>query len=248
MNDLTIIVPVYNEEDSLLRFKEAMDEFLDLNIAHVRVLFVNDGSTDKSYSIMKEFIRNDERYSLISLTKNNGLSAAIKAGIDQVTTTWTGYIDADLQTSPMDFVSYFKYLDTCEMVNGIRAERHDKFIKRMSSRIANRVRSRMIGDHIEDTCCPLKIIKTSFARNIPFFDGIHRFLPAMVQMQGGKVRQVTVSHFKRQAGKSKYNLRNRLTGPFIDMLAFIWMKKRYLRYQIFDKEMIKTYSKEKEIA
>lgn len=244
MNDLTVLVPVYNEEESLPRFKEAMDEFLAMDIFPVNILFINDGSTDSSYAILRNIVRSDKRYELISLAENSGLSAAIKAGIDQVRTTWTGYIDADLQTSPMDFLKYFGYMDSCDMITGIRTHRHDSFIKRWSSRIANAVRSRLIGDGIQDTCCPLKIVKTDYAVKIPFFNGMHRFLPALIQLQGGRVEQVEVQHFARSAGVSKYNLRNRLTGPFLDMLAFIWMKKRYLHYSVIRKEMEPTYRRE----
>jgi dolichol-phosphate mannosyltransferase len=90
----------------------------------------------------------------------------------------------------------------------------------------------MIDDGVADTGCPLKIMRTSAVKSVPFFNGMHRFLPALIQLQGGKVKQIPVQHFPRFAGKSKYNLGNRLIKPFVDALAFRWMKNRYIRYKI----------------
>ena len=90
----------------------------------------------------------------------------------------------------------------------------------------------MLGDGIQDTCCPLKIIKTEYAKKIPFFNGMHRFLPALIQYQGGKVMQIPVQHFPRYAGTAKYHLHNRLIGPLVDTLAVVWMKHRYIHYRV----------------
>jgi len=229
---LTIIVPVYNEEESLVQFKTEMDKFLKKSPVNTSILFVDDGSSDKSYSIIHKICSGNDQYEAISLDKNYGLSTALKAGFDNCTTTLTGYIDSDLQTSPMDFLKYFKYFPEYDMVNGIRHKRNDSIIKRFSSRFANSFRRMMINDNIQDTCCPLKIIKTKKIKSIPFFSGMHRFLPALIQLHGGVVKQVNVDHFERYAGTPKYHLFNRLTGPFLDTLAYRWMKKRYIKYKI----------------
>ena len=92
----------------------------------------------------------------------------------------------------------------------------------------------MISDGIKDTCCPLKIMKTSFAKEMPFFTGMHRFIPALIQLQGGKVKQVPIAHYPRYAGTSKYHLWNRLIGPFFDTLAFRWIRSRYISYKVAD--------------
>jgi glycosyltransferase involved in cell wall biosynthesis len=197
-----------------------------------RALFVDDGSSDGSLKIITDICRRDERYAFIALDRNYGLSTAIKAGIDHCVTPLVGYIDADLQTIPADFGKFLPFLPEYDMVNGIRAKRRDSLVKKISSKIANRLRRLLINDRIVDTCCPLKIIKLEYARRIPFFSGMHRFLPALVQLQHGRVQQVPVSHFPRLAGTAKYNLWNRLLGPFVDMLAFIWMRRRYINYHI----------------
>ena len=243
MYELTIIVPVYNEEKSLNQFKIEMDRFLDCALVSSRILFVNDGSTDRSVPIIQSICLEDDRYTYISLRDNRGLSTAIKAGIDYIETSLTGYIDSDLQTSPLDFNSYFQHLDTHAMVNGIRSKRHDRFIKRLSSKVANSFRRCMINDNIADTCCPLKIIKTEYAKKMPFFSGMHRFIPALVQLQGGEVKQIEINHFERYAGTAKYHLRNRLVGAFFDTLAFLWIRKRYIKYDLADKVMATSYKK-----
>ncbi|MEG2276876.1 MAG: dolichol-phosphate mannosyltransferase, partial [Odoribacter sp.] len=119
-----------------------------------------------------------------------------------------------------------------EMVTGIRMGRKDSFIKNISSKIANNFRRSMTHDGVQDTGCPLKILRTEYAKRIPFFTGMHRFLPALIELQQGKVKQIPVHHFQRIAGKSKYNLANRLIGPFKDCFAYRWMKKRYINYKI----------------
>ena len=233
IDELTIIVPVFNEEESLPAFFRELDGFLKTAPVITRTLFINDGSTDCSLKILTEKCRERQGFcSVLSLDGNYGLSTAIKAGIDHCNTSLIGYIDADLQTRPGDFLTYLGFFPEYDMVNGIRQNRQDGLIKKLSSKFANAYRRLMINDGILDTCCPLKIIKTSFARQMPFFIGMHRFLPALVQLQGGKVKQLPVTHYSRYAGTSKYHLWNRLIGPFFDTLAFRWIRSRYIRYSL----------------
>lgn len=244
---LTILVPVYNEIECLPRFCESMDAFLQQAPMPTRVLFVNDGSTDGSLQQIREICNNKPNYSYISFDRNYGLSTAIKAGIDKAESTFIGYIDSDLQTSPLDFLQYFEYLPAYQMVNGIRAKRKDTVVKKMSSKIANNFRRLMINDNIQDTCCPLKIMDARYAKQIPFFDGMHRFLPALIQLQGGKVKQLPVQHFERYAGTAKYHLFNRLWGPLNDTFAFRWMRKRYINYNITEQEVHQALEKHEQV-
>jgi dolichol-phosphate mannosyltransferase len=229
---LTILVPVFNEAESLDRLHQEMNQFLDQSPVSVSVLFVNDGSSDTSQSIIERIAASDQRYHFIKLAENKGLSTALKAGIEHSQSEWIGYIDADLQTSPLDFINLLKFLPEFDLVAGIRTERKDSIIKKLSSVIANNVRRMIIHDDIEDTGCPLKIGKAKYLKAIPFFKGTHRFLPASFKMVGGSVKQIPVRHFPRLQGQAKYNLANRLVGPFIDALAFRWMQKHYIRYKV----------------
>ena len=229
---LTIIVPLYNEEGNLRRLARELSDYISHSTYKAKVLFVNDGSKDNSPKIIEELCIEFHSFGYIHLLRNSGLSTALKAGIDQVGTKYSGYIDADLQTSPFDFDLLMDLADCADLVTGIRNKRKDNFLKLISSKIANTIRQAVTHDGVSDTGCPLKVFKTETIRQIPFFNGMHRFLPALVKLQGGIVKQVPVRHFERIAGKSKYHLMNRLLGPAIDLLAFTWMRKRYIRYEI----------------
>lgn len=237
--ELTVIVPVYDEEDNISALEEKLSSFLSQSATATCVLLVNDCSKDRSKDRIVEVCNRNEHFYYISLAKNSGLSAALKAGIDASFSKYVGYIDADLQTAPEDFNLLIPHLDDFEMVMGIRANRKDSFVKNLSSRIANGFRRFMTKDGIEDTGCPLKIIRTDYAKRMPLFTGMHRFLPALILLQNGRIKQVPVRHFARVAGKSKYNLRNRLVAPFIDCFAYRWMKKRYINYQISENNIEK---------
>ena len=237
--ELTVIVPVYDEEDNISALEEKLSSFLSQSATATCVLLVNDCSKDRSKDRIVEVCNRNEHFYYISLAKNSGLSAALKAGIDASFSKYVGYIDADLQTTPEDFNLLIPHLDDFEMVMGIRANRKDSFVKNLSSKIANGFRRFMTKDGIEDTGCPLKIIRTDYAKRMPLFTGMHRFLPALILLQNGRIKQVPVRHFARVAGKSKYNLRNRLVAPFIDCFAYRWMKKRYINYQVSENNIEK---------
>jgi dolichol-phosphate mannosyltransferase len=229
---LLIVVPLYDEEESLPRLNTEMNKFLDVCKLDAGVLFVNDGSKDRSQEIIEEICRIDSRYHYIELNQNSGLSAALKAGFDYCQSKWIGYMDADLQTSPMDFLELLKFTSEYDLITGIRADRKDGFIKRISSRIANHIRRMLIHDGIADTGCPLKIGRTEYIKRLPFFHGMHRFIPALVLMLGGRVKQLKVRHFPRLEGKAKFHLGNRLVGPLMDAFAFRWMQNHFIRYKV----------------
>lgn len=235
--DFTIIVPIFNEEDNMNRLEEKLSAFLPTAIVKSCVLFVNDGSTDNSLQRIKESCDRNEDFFYISSNDNHGLSTAIKAGFDIVDSKYVGYIDGDLQTDPEDFNLLLKYAPDYQLVSGIRAKRKDSAFKRFQSRFANNFRRSMTGDTATDTGCPLKVLRTSYAKKIPFFDGMHRFLPALMNLEDGKFKEIPVRHYPRIAGKSKYHLWNRLKGPFLDCFAYRWMKKRYIRYQVSENDL-----------
>jgi glycosyltransferase involved in cell wall biosynthesis len=230
--EFTIIVPIYNELDNLDRLSLKLLEYIEKASKKTKVLFINDGSTDGSQHALEEICEKREFFGFLSFKENRGLSTALKAGFDQVETVLTGYIDADLQTDPEDFELLLAVSSEYELVTGCRSNRQDSFIKKFSSNIANTIRQIFTKDGMDDTCCPLKVIHTQTAQRIPMFDGLHRFLPAMVLLQGRSIKQIPVRHYPRIAGVAKYHFFNRLVGPFTDCLAFLWMKKNYILYEI----------------
>ena len=229
---LTIIVPVYNEEENLERVETELSNYLKIASVPTSVLFVNDGSKDNSQTLIENICKRNEAFEYILFKENKGLSAAIKAGFDYTDTELVGYIDSDLQTTPEDFNLLLEHIDCHELVTGVRSNRKDSFVKNMSSKIANGIRRAFTHDGMDDTGCPLKIIKTDYAKRIPMFRGLHRFLPAMIMLQNGRIKQVTVQHFPRLAGTAKFGLWNRLLGPLMDCFAYLWMKKKYINYEV----------------
>jgi glycosyltransferase involved in cell wall biosynthesis len=232
MYEFTIIVPVYNEEENLERVEKELLSYIEKAPKKTSILFVNDGSSDNSQQLIETICQRQEHFQFISFVENRGLSAAIKAGFDTVTSPLVGYIDSDLQTHPEDFNLLLEHIGEYDLVTGVRADRKDSFVKNMSSKIANGIRRAFTHDGMDDTGCPLKVIKTEYAKRIPMFTGLHRFLPAMILLQNGKIVQIPIRHFPRTAGTAKYHLWNRLFGPLVDCFAYLWMKKKYINYEI----------------
>ncbi len=234
--EFTIIVPVYNEEEGLQRLFLHLDTYCKKASKPTTVLFVDDGSKDKSPEMIQAYCKDHPAFSYLLFDQNYGKGAALKAAFDAIETPLLGYIDADLQTYPEDFERLFPFVPEYDLVTGWRKERKDTFIKRISSKIGNGVRILFTKDKMHDTGCPLKIIKTSYAKKIPMFKGLQRFLPAMVLLQNGKIKEVEISHYPRIAGESKYNFKNRFMGPLIDCFAYVWMKKTYIHYSVSTKK------------
>ncbi|MEA1785036.1 glycosyltransferase [Arenibacter sp. GZD96] len=230
--EFTIIVPVYNEEDNLERVERELKSYLTVATKKTKILFINDGSKDQSQALIETICKRSQGFHFVQFAKNCGLSAAIKAGFDHVDTPLLGYIDSDLQTTPEDFNLLLKHIGPYDLVTGHRADRKDSFVKNLSSRIANGIRRAFTHDGMDDTGCPLKVIKTDYAKRIPMFRGLHRFLPAMILLQQGKIIQIPIRHFPRMAGTANFGVWNRLLGPLMDCFAYLWMKRKYINYQV----------------
>lgn len=231
--DFTIIVPIYNEEDNIKTLEEKLGAYLPTCTYKACVLFVDDGSKDSSLKGIQGICSRHDHFFYISFEKNAGLSAAIKAGIDTAESRFVGYIDADLQTNPEDFNLLLAHIEEYPLVMGIRANRKDTAFKRLQSKIANGFRRMMTHDGATDTGCPLKVLHTDYAKRMPFFTGMHRFIPALIRLQtGGTFMEMPVRHYPRVAGVSKYHLWNRLVSPFKDCFAYRWMAHRYINYAV----------------
>ncbi len=230
--ELTIVVPIFNEADNLDRVEQQMAAYLPKALVKTCVLLIDDGSHDTSLSLIRQICQRQPDFFYLSFEHNRGLSSALKAGFDYTRSRLVGYIDADLQTDPEDFNLLLPHAADYQLVAGIRAKRKDSGFKRLQSKIANGFRRSMTGDTATDTGCPLKIMQTATAQQIPFFNGSHRFLAALTTLVGGKYKEMPVRSYPRLAGQSKYHLWNRLKGPFVDCFAFRWMRSRYIRYAV----------------
>ena len=231
-NGITVVIPVFNEAEGISRIFPAFEEYISHSKFEVNLLFVNDGSTDSSLEEIRKMSEYNPRVDFISFDKNAGLSAAIRAGFEKSQTKWVAYIDADLQTDPSDFLKLERMIPAYDLVIGRREERKDSSVKKISSALANWFRDSLLHDGVHDSGCPLKIMRRSVAMEMPFFNGMHRFFPALTLMQGKRVCEIKVRHFPRITGKSKFNLWNRLLSPLLDTLALRWMMNRQSRYVI----------------
>ena len=229
---MTVIVPVYNESDSIERIAKTFKDYFNKSNTKSKVLFIDDGSTDDSFNKIEYICQNNDAFDYLKFKENCGLSSAIKAGIDYISTPLLGYIDADLQTTPFDFDLLLTDIDNYSAVVGYRGNRKDTLNKKIQSKIANSIRRTLINDGIIDTGCPLKVIKTNVAKKIPFFKGMHRFIPALIKLQGGTIKQTNVQHFERIEGKSKFNIFNRSIKPLQDAFAYRWMRSRTINYKV----------------
>ncbi|PKD17125.1 dolichol-phosphate mannosyltransferase [Salegentibacter salinarum] len=228
----TIIVPVYNEIESLPRLFEYLQAYLKSASLKSCVLLVDDGSGDGSASAIEKFCIDHEDFNCLLFDKNYGKGAALKAAFDYTKTPLLGYLDADLQTHPEDFELLLPFINDFGLVTGWRKNRKDTLVKRISSKTGNAVRIFFTHDNIHDTGCPLKIMHTEYAKKIPMFKGLQRFLPAMILLQQKEIKEVVINHYPRIEGKSKYNFKNRFLGPLIDCFAYVWIKKSYIDYSI----------------
>lgn len=230
----TIFVPVYNEKDSLARLEKALADYC-LSRQDERdtfVLFVNDGSTDGSKEALEGICTRHPNFSVLSLDTNHGYSTAFKAAIDNCKTPLLGLLDADLQTTPEDFDTLLPYVEQYPLVTGSRVDRHDKWVKRLSSATARKVRQHFTHDSFFDITCPLKVMRLEQARQMPFFNGFHRFIPVFFEMMGAPVKVIPIRHFSRMEGKSKYGVFNRLrSGVIADCFGVRWIMKRHINYR-----------------
>lgn len=232
MADLVIIIPVFNEEEGIDRLPSAFETYFSKTKLNVEVLLVDDGSTDSSLSKIKALCMQHAAFRFLALSENRGLSTALKAGIDHSNSTWVGYMDADLQTSPEDFLKLENHMHSHDLVTGYRMGRKDNLTKKLTSSFANGFRNWLLKDGVRDSGCPLKLMRTEVAKSLPFFKGMHRFIPALVKITGGSLIEVPIQHFPRVTGYSKFSFRNRFWGPIADTLAVRWMASRMIQYRI----------------
>ena len=226
----TIAIPVYNEEGNLPALEEALAAYLPKCLMKACVLFIDDCSTDSSPKMIRDICSRRSDFFYIRHTRRLGCSGAMKTAIDAIESDYMGYTDADLQTIPEEFNLMLPYATDYPLVTGVRSSREDGWRKKLQSRIGNGFRRMMTGDGARDSVCPMKVIKMEYARRLPMFNGMHRFVPALVMLQeGGRYKEVAVTHRSRTAGKSKFNMWNRLRG-FTDCFIYRWMRRNWVTY------------------
>ncbi len=227
--DISIVAPVYNEEENLpILVAQLVDVLRPLGKSY-EMIFVDDASTDRSRSLLKEMISRYPQIRVLGFKKNCGETAAGAAGLKAARGDVVITIDADLQNDPKDIPMLLDYLKEYDMVTGWRQKRDDSWVKRITSKIANRIRNTLSGETIRDSGCTYRAYKRECFENIKLYKGMHRFMPTLVKMEGFRVIEVPIAHHPRQFGVSKYTTWNRMGRTFIDLLAVRWMKSRHIR-------------------
>jgi dolichol-phosphate mannosyltransferase len=227
---LSVVVPVYNEEANLPILQEELRGAL--SGLDYEVVFVDDGSVDRT----AERIETAPNIRLIRFEKNSGQSAAIYAGLTATRGGTVVIIDGDLQNDPADIPKLLAEIARgADLVCGYRIKRRDTVAKRLTSRIANAVRSRYTKDGVRDTGCTLKAIQRECVSALFPFKGMHRFIPALVKAAGYRLVEIPVNHRPRRFGQSKYGLGNRALRATIDMFGVRWLLSRRLNYKIREK-------------
>jgi len=227
MSNVSVVVPLYNEEENVSVLQRELTEAL--GGLDYEIIFVDDGSLDETVSRIVP----DPRIRVLRFEKNTGQSAAIFAGLQAVRGEIAVLIDGDLQNDPADIPRLLAEISRgADLVCGYRAQRKDTMVKRITSRVANFVRSRFTRDGVRDTGCTLKAMRRDCIGALVPFKGMHRFIPALVKGAGYRLVEIPVNHRPRRFGQSKYGLGNRAVHATIDMFGVRWLLSRRLNYKV----------------
>ena len=232
MLDLSIVIPVYNEEECIEQVCDELHAALTATGHTHEVILVNDGSTDETSKKLHGLTQKYAAFRTLRLRPNSGQSAALIVGFRAALGSVIITMDADGQNDPADIPRLLEQLDHCDMCCGYRAARQDTAGRKIGSRIANFVRNAVLRENIIDTGCTLKAVKADFVRDLAIWNGMHRFMPALASMKGAVIKQIPVNHRPRMAGRSKYTNLGRLGRTIWDLLAVRWMQKRQCRFEV----------------
>ncbi|MDK1021129.1 MAG: glycosyltransferase family 2 protein [Candidatus Hydrogenedentes bacterium] len=236
MNErISVVVPLYNEEDNVDPLFNRIVAALDLMPGHDHeCLLVNDGSTDGTAAAIDRLAEEDVRFRAIHLTENCGQSAALWAGMTRANGDYILSIDGDLQNDPADFPKIIELLSDYDCVCGYRVNRCDTWVRKISSRIANRVRNAILRDGLRDTGCGTKGFRRECLRYLIPFNGAHRFYGAVLRNAGMRLTECPVQHHPRQHGVSKYGIGNRLGRGIYDLIGVAWLLRRVVYPDVED--------------
>jgi len=236
---ISVVIPIKDERDNLTPLTDQLMKVLEAQeesrTAPFEIIYVDDGSTDGSSDIMDRLAAERGLVTALHFDRNYGQSAGFDAGFKHATGALVATLDGDLQNDPADIATLLPYSKNYDLVCGWRTNRHDSPVRKISSRIANAVRSSVTGDRVHDTGCSLKVFRRCVVERLQLFTGMHRFFPALALMHGFTVTEVPVRHHPRTHGVSKYGVGNRLFKTLYDLLAVRWMQTRCLRYRLRDK-------------
>jgi dolichol-phosphate mannosyltransferase len=228
--DFSVVVPLYNEVENIPALQSEIQVALEGR--RYELILVDDGSTDGT----AERVAGGSNIRLLRFAKNAGQSAAMLAGMKAAVAPVIVLLDGDLQNDPVDIPKLLGEIERgADLVCGYRVKRQDSGMKKITSRVANFVRSRFVGDGVRDTGCTLKALRHECVAALVPFKGVHRFIPALIKSAGFRVVEIPVSHRPRRFGFSKYGLGNRAVRATLDMIGVRWLQTRRLDYTLHEK-------------
>jgi dolichol-phosphate mannosyltransferase len=229
---ISIVVPVHNEAENIIPLIEEITQAMQAAEAY-EIIYIDDGSTDQTAAILQQALKRIHTLRVLQHEKSCGQSTAIYTGVKAAIHPCIATLDGDGQNDPADIPRLYDLLSAQRktnaqlvMVAGWRNKRHDSAWRLFSSKFANTVRSGLLSDHTPDTGCGLKLFLRDKFLELPYFDHMHRFLPALIIRAGGGVISETVNHRARSQGYSKYGTLDRLWAGITDLLGVIWLQKR----------------------
>ena len=233
VNLLSVVVPVRNEEGNIEPLIAEIAAALTGVVAH-EIIYVDDGSTDSTARVLRDVKARYPQLRVLHHARSCGQSTAVRSGVKAARGDWIATLDGDGQNDPADIPKLIAALEgDVVLVGGNRRHaRRDSWIKRISSVIANGVRSRMLNDSTPDTGCGLKLIRRDVFLDLPYFDHMHRFLPALVLRAGGQIRSIPVNHRPRERGTSNYGTIDRLLVGIVDLFGVAWLLRRAKQPQV----------------
>lgn len=235
--DLSVVIPVKNEQDNVLPLLAEIHAALEGKFDY-EVIYINDGSTDRTPEVLAAARATYPCLRILTHQTSCGQSTAVRTGVKAACAPWIATLDGDGQNDPADIPNLLAAARATGapanlwLVAGWRKKRRDTWIKRMSSKIANAVRSALLKDATPDTGCGLKLFKREVFLELPYFDHMHRYLPALVLRAGGQIQSVEVNHRHRERGVSKYGLHNRLWVGIVDLFGVSWLQRRVKQPQV----------------
>lgn len=230
--NISIVIPVYNEEESILTLLGEISKQKENIQESIEVIVVDDGSQDKTAKVVEDFCEKNKEFRLLRHIRNKGQSAAVLTGVRWAESEWILTLDGDGQNDPKDIPVFIELAkeQVSEVIPiliiGNRLKREDNWLRKISTRVANRVRSFVLQDDCLDSGCGIKMFRRTEILMLPLFDHFHRFLPALIKAAGGRVLNVPVHHRPRMRGISKYGVMNRLWVGIVDILGVLWLRNR----------------------
>ena len=228
---ISVVVPVYNEVDNLESLIDEIEQAL-LGKFEFEIIYVNDGSSDGTLTKLISLQKNRPHLRVLNHQQSCGQSTAVHSGVHAAKGTWIATLDGDGQNDPADIPSLYSKATSYDeqgqvwLVAGWRKTRKDSWLKRVSSKWANTIRQFLLKDNTPDTGCGIKLFRRDKFIQLPHFDHMHRYLPALIQRLGGQIESVEVNHRERQHGVSKYGFHNRLWVGIVDLFGVSWLLRR----------------------